>query len=97
MTQFFKFGDNAANLSTRKAEAVSLGDALDVIVRVDDLIVKTDKLASFNKNEHIISAVGSLRTCREALVGVIKTPTLDSIPVELDSQAMEQSTPRFGK
>ena len=90
MTAFF-------NDNTRKKEAFTLDDAFDVVARIDDLIVKTDKAAALNKNEYNLSAVSKLLACREALMGIAKAPVSHSIPVETDNQVMEQSMPRFGK
>ena len=99
MSFFERHSNNAVSSYPRNtgAGAATLENALDGVSRLDDLLVKTDKAATLNKNEYNLSAVEVLTQCRAAILSAVKAPSAGIAPSEPDHQDMEQSAPRFGK
>lgn len=83
MSQFFKNNENGLN-------------ALDVLSRLDSLVETMNKAVSLNKNENNLDGFQRLTQCRAAIVDTLKAPSAGSSPFEANSEALDNSTPRFG-
>lgn len=83
MSLFFKNNENGVS-------------AEDVLSRLEGLIETTNKAVSLNKNENNLDGFERLTQCRATIVSIIKAPSAGPSPFEVNSQVMDNSTPRFG-